>query len=102
MLDELVRFAKLHYESFAAFEDWQVKRFFEVLKETTIVAEQGGKIQGFAVYVERPEGLYFIAIAGIEDVKTNLKNMLKGRHELPDKPILWHDEKRRLHKWLKQ
>ena len=102
MLDELIKFAKLHHEGFAAFENWQIKRFFETVQDTTLILQQDGKIQGFAVYVERQESLYFMTIALTGDFKTNFKNMLKNLHSLSGKPIMWHDEKRRLHKcWLR-
>ena len=102
--DELVCFAKKNHRGFASFEDDQVRRFFQVVKNTTLVTQQNGKIVGFAVYIERPEGLYFACIAIEKEARMNWRAvpiMMEILEHLPDCPILWHDNKMRLHKWRK-
>ena len=98
-IDKLVQFAKLHYRIFNHLEDSQIRAFFENFKETTLVTQQNGTIRGFAVYVDRPSGLYFIAICGIDDMLTNFLNMLKGRDKLPKKDIYFHNNNFELRKW---
>ena len=98
MLDELVKFAKKNHPGFAAFEDELVKRFFETLRETTLVSHRDGEIQGFAIYANRPEGIYFFCIVGTKDRRANLMTMLKNiRQFRKGKKIMWHDEARKLH-----
>lgn len=99
MLDELVQFAKERHKGFAGVDDERIRAFFENFKDTTLVTIEDNRIVGFAVYIDRPEGLYFFCMAGSGNKVQNLARIFSGMKKLPeDKLILWHDEKMRLHK----
>ena len=70
-----------------------LRKLFETYKNTTLVFRDNGEIKGFAIYQEWPDRLNFIAIAGSGSQQENLRAMLKGRKNLPDKMICYFDEK---------
>jgi len=92
MVDELIKFARAHYPAFAGMPDETLRALFETYKETTLVWQKNGKVRGFAIYQEWPDRLNIIAIAGIGSPLENVKAILKGRKQLPQKMICYFDE----------
>jgi len=92
-LDELVKFCQKHYPNFKDIPEEFVRKLFETYRNTTLIYTNG-QIQGFALYQEWPDCLNFIMIClPFGTKKENLKVILSGRYLLPDKKIVWWDEK---------
>ena len=76
MIDNLIKFARRHHKSFCLCGDKQIRVFFELYKETTLVrTDDAGEITGFAVWVDQSDKIIFISIALTGDFKENFKTM---------------------------
>ncbi len=94
MIDTLIKFAKKNYEAYSDIPDSFLRRMFETYKDTTLIyQDDAGNIRGFALYQDWPDRLVFILICGDSGHDQNFKAMISGRHNLPDKPICYFDEK---------
>lgn len=92
MVDELIKFARAHHPGFEGLPEKTMRALFETYKKTTLVWRENGAVRGFAIYQEWPDLLNIIAIAGIGSKLENLKAILRGRKQLPQKMICWFDE----------
>lgn len=93
MIDKLIQFARAHHPGFEGMPEKTLRALFETYKKTTLVWQENGDIRGFAIYQEWPDRLNIIAIAGIGGRVENMKAILRGRKQLPQKMICWFDEK---------
>lgn len=93
-LFELTKLAKKVYPNFDELPERFIRRIFETYWETTLIFIQKGEIKGFVVYQEWPDALNFIMIYLPFSKTRNLKVILQGRSLLPDKKIVWWDDKK--------
>jgi hypothetical protein len=92
-INKLIDFARRYHPTFVDMPEHLLRKMFELYSETTLVYKIGDEIRGFALYQEWPDCLNFICIAGISDNREeNLKAMFAGRHQLPQKKIVYFDE----------
>jgi len=92
-LDELVWFSKVFYPTIGGMPDGAIRRFFTIYSETTWVYYIDRAIQGFATYQDWPEFLNFIAICLTGTKMENYRAIKANLHLLPDKPVMWFNEK---------
>ncbi len=95
LIDELVKFAKAYHKGFANVPDDFLRRMFETYKETTIVNYVNGEIRGFGIYQEWPDLLNFICMVGnpAGDKMQNIIALMDAKETIPDKRIVFFDEK---------
>lgn len=91
---ELVRLAKNGYPNLAHLSEDYIRSFFEKYKKTALVFIQKTEIKGFAVYQEWPDALNFILICLPFSKERNLRVILQGRKIVPNKKIVWFDDKK--------
>jgi len=96
LIDDLIKFAKENHVGFANVPDDFLRRMFETYKETTIVNIENGIIRGFGVYQEWPDLINFIALVGNpeNDMQKNIVALMDARAKMPDKKIVFFDEKK--------
>jgi hypothetical protein len=78
MLDELVKFARQHYQQLSFFDNEQISNFFVTMAKTTLVRfDKSGRINGFAVWTELLDKIVFIAVACTGNRRENYREMMK-------------------------
>jgi len=94
-VEEVALFARRHYPNFWQFNKRTVYGFFETYRDTTLVHKNKQGIDGILVYQEWPDLLNFIIICLPFGTKlSNFDIMCTAKHLLPDKKVVWFDEKR--------
>ena len=93
-VDGLVLFGQANYPNFDKIPRELVKNLFETYKKTTYVYTENGEIKGFGLYQEWPDMLNFLMFYLPFSAGKNVKVMLKGRSLLPNKKIVWFNEKK--------
>lgn len=91
-IDELVLFAKKHYEAFRELPDYVIWNYFTTYQETIIIDRQDGDIRGFALYQIWPDFYNFIITCHLDNGFRWMMNLIKN--ELTGKTIAWFDEKK--------
>jgi len=69
-----------------------LRALFETYQKTTLVWREDGRIRGFVLWQEWPDLLNIICIAGDGTKTENLKMMLRGSRQMPQKKICYFDE----------
>ena len=93
MIDQLIKLAKKH-PGFKEISDYGLRVMFETYKDTTLIHRENGEIKAFAIYQEWPDRLYFFAVVGASDDRSeNIESLLKIRGEIPSgKKVCYFDE----------
>lgn len=94
IIDKLIEYAQESHPAYLNMPATTLRVMFETYKNSILVWQPNGEICGFAIYQEWPDCLNFIAIAGSSSREENLKAMLAGRHNLPNKKICYFDEQK--------
>jgi len=88
-MNNLVNFAKKHYDGFRRFPKKQLRLFFEKYRETTVVDIEAGKIYGFLLYQQWPDQAHFLCACSIRrNPLTWLRREAKKLHQ----KVTWFDE----------
>ncbi len=93
-IDQLIKLARKH-PGFKEISKFGLRVMFETYKDSMLIYRDNGEIKAFAIYQDWPDRLYFFAVVGASDDKSeNIKSLLKIRGQIPTpkKMVCYFDE----------